>query len=268
MVKTARCVHANPGIRSKYRKQLEKMITEMHRSVLWWVRAAYRENEERVVDNATMEVTEDASPSAWMKRVLARLQKYWGEKWEEKAESIAESFVNRTKSQTQNSYLKAFKDAGFTVKAKPSRVMNDSVKALIEENVSLIKSIPNTYFDKLTSMVQRSVSMGRNIQELEKEIVDLRQTTKARAKTIAVDQTNKATEAVKRAENKRLGITEGIWMHIPGKKMARKTHMQMDGKRFKLDEGLYDSAEGRNVLPGECVNCQCSYRPVIPTFGE
>ena len=266
MPKLARAVHANPGIRAAYRRELDAMIKSMHKSVLWWVRAAYRQNEARIVDNATL--GEDASPSAWLSRVLRRLQRYWEKEWAEKADAIARRFVNSTQKQTGSSYLQAFKAAGFTVKAQPSRVMNDTVKALVAENVSLIKSIPSAYFDSLTGSVQRSISMGRNVKELEKDIFALRYSSEKRAHMIARDQTNKATEAVKRAENKRLGITEGIWVHVPGRKSARRTHMDMNGKRFRLDEGLYDSNEGRRVLPGECVNCCCTYRPVIPTFGE
>ncbi len=42
----------------------------------------------------------------------------------------------------------------------------------------------------------------------------------------------------------------------------------MNGKRFRLDEGLYDSAVGRKVLPGELVACNCTFRAVIPEFGD
>ena len=81
---------------------------------------------------------------------------------------------------------------------------------------------------------------------------------------IARDQTVKATEAVNRARCADVGITDGIWMHRSGSKVPRHTHVQMNGKRFNLSDGLYDSHEGRNVLPGELVNCRCTYKPVIP----
>lgn len=92
--------------------------------------------------------------------------------------------------------------------------------------------------------------------------------TKRRAKLIARDQSNKATQAIRSIEAKELGITEGVWVHVPGAKSSRKTHMQMNGKRFRLDEGLYDSAVGRKVLPGELVACNCTFRAVIPEFGD
>ena len=33
-------------------------------------------------------------------------------------------------------------------------------------------------------------------------------------------------------------------MHIPGVKTSRPTHKAMDGQRFMLSEGLYDSEKG------------------------
>ncbi len=55
-------------------------------------------------------------------------------------------------------------------------------------------------------------------------------------------------------------------MHRGGTKVPRPTHVAMQGKRFKLENGLYDSAEGRNVKPGELYNCNCAYRADLSSF--
>ena len=75
-------------------------------------------------------------------------------------------------------------------------------------------------------------------------------------------------EAIKLSESRRLGVKVGIWVHIPGPKSSRKTHMQMNGKPFLLSEGLYDSNAGRKILPGELDGCNCTYRDFIPEFGD
>jgi len=49
-------------------------------------------------------------------------------------------------------------------------------------------------------------------------------------------------------------------------KTPRKTHIAMDGKSYRIAEGMYDSAEGKYVLPGELINCRCTSRAVIPAF--
>lgn len=260
MAKILRAIKANPGIRAQYRRRLEKLVDDMHASVLWWTRAAYRKQEDRIA--------QDASPWRSLSKVLGALQRFWLKRWKERAENIAWDLVHKTLDKTRASYKAAFKEAGMTVKMKPSRATNDVVGALIAENVSLIKSIPERYFGDVTAMVQRHISQGKNIKALEEELASRYEITRNRAKFIARDQSDKASEAIKRSECKQMGITEGIWVHVPGMKSARATHMKFNGQRFKLDEGLYDADVGKKVLPGDLWNCRCTYRPVVPEFGD
>lgn len=251
MAKILRAIKANPGIRAEYRRRLEKLVDDMHASVLWWARAAYRKDEERIVQ----EQAHDEAPWRSLFNVMGALRRYWLKKWDERAESIAWDLAYKTLNKTRASHKAAFKEAGMSVKMNGSRATNNVVQALIAENVSLIKSIPERYFGEVTSMVQRHISQGKNIAALEEELASRYEITRNRAKFIARDQSDKASEAIKRSECKQMGITEGIWVHVPGMKSARATHMRMNGKRFKLDEGLYDADVKKKVLPGELYNC-------------
>ena len=76
--------------------------------------------------------------------------------------------------------------------------MSDVARALFEENVNLIKSIPQHYFTEVTGLVQRSASMGRDVEFLADELHKRYEITRRRAEFIARDQSNKATEAIKR----------------------------------------------------------------------
>ena len=268
MAKLLRLVHPNAGVRAAYSRQLRRLIDEMQRSTLWWLRAAYRKDEERIVADSAPGMGEDASPARMMQKVLGRLFRYWMRRWSDKARKIAEDFVRKSARHTTSSYEQAFKDAGFTVKMDPSRAQNDVVQALIAENVSLIKTIPEKYFGEVTGLVQRSISMGRDLAFLTDELEKRYKVTRRRADLIARDQANKATEAIKRVESERLGVKVGIWVHIPGKYTSRATHKAMNGKPFLLSEGMYDSEVKRKVLPGELVACQCTYRDFVPEFGD
>lgn len=274
MAKLLRPVFANAGVAAAYRKRLESLIDEMQRSTVWWLRAAYRKSEDRISQDAMPGTgggtsdTPSETPASRMSWTLRRLQAYWLRQWRKKAEQTARGFVRSARNNTLAAYGAAFRAAGMTVKMDPGRVMNDTVQALIAENVALIRSIPQDFFAEVEGLVQRSISMGRNAAFLEDELAKRFNLARNRARTIARDQNNKACEAIKRAENRRLGITEGIWVFVPGNKSSRKTHIPMNGKRFKLDEGLYDSAVKRKVLPGELVNCNCTYKAVIPMFGD
>lgn len=259
MAKTLRAIRPNAGIRAKYRRALESMLDEMRRSVVWWLRAEYRKQETRIAQD---------SPAGALQAMLGRLFRRWTKRWDDMAEKLAREFVRGIDRRSANSMKQAFKEAGFTVKMDRSRAENDVVQALIAENVSLIKSIPQRYFTEVTGLAQRSAGAGRDVGFLVDELDKRYAVTRRRAKLIARDQSNKATEAIRRVRDKQLGITEGIWVHVPGTKTSRRTHQAMNGKRFRLDEGLYDPAVGRKVLPGELVACNCVYRAVIPEFGD
>lgn len=260
MAKILRAVKSNAGIQAAYRRRLQSLIDDMQRSTVWWLRAAYRKDEDRIA--------QDASPARGLQKVLNRLFRYWLRRWSDEAEKIAHEFIGKTQRRTTNSYHQAFKAAGFTVKMDPSRAQNDVVQALIEENVNLIKSIPQHYFTEVTGLVQRSASTGRDVGFLVDELDKRYDITRRRAKLIARDQSNKATQVIKRVEGQHLGVKVGIWVHIPGTKTSRATHKAMNGKPFLISEGMYDSAVGRKVLPGELVACACTYRDFVPEFGD
>lgn len=272
MPKLLRLVHPNAGVRAAYARQLHRLIDEMQRSTVWWLRAAYRKDEGRIVADSAIDsaqaIAQDASPARLMQKVLGRLFRYWMRRWNDRARKIAEDFVRNSARHTTSSYEQAFKDAGFTVKMDPSRAKNDVVQALIAENVSLIKTIPEKYFGEVTGLVQRSISMGRDLAFLTDELEKRYKVTRRRADLIARDQANKATEAIKRVESERLGVKVGIWVHVPGKYTSRATHKAMNGKPFLLSEGMWDSEVKRKVLPGELVACQCTYRDFVPEFGD
>ena len=153
-MKIIRAVKPNAGIQLAYQRDMEKLIDDVNRSVVYWVRKEYRKREPQIAM--------DSAASA-MGKILARLFKYWLDKWTGRANSIAERFIRSNKKKTQSSYVEAFKAAGFTVKPNPGRILNDTVEALIAENVALITSIPERYFSEITELAQRCFAQGRNI---------------------------------------------------------------------------------------------------------
>ena len=155
------------------------------------------------------------------------------------------------------------KKEGIVIDFHISALHQPLLEEMVASNVNLIKSIAPKYFDKLTNVVIDSALKGRDMASIFQHIKDLNKVTERRAELIAIDQTNKATQALNVMQTKDIGIKKGIWIHIPGEKSSRKTHIAMNGKTFDLDEGLYDEDVGRNVLPGELPYCRCDFRPDI-----
>lgn len=260
MAKILRAVKPNAGIRAKYRKQLRRLVKEMEASAIWWVRAAYRRDEEAIA--------QDAGPAGRMGRLVNRLFRYWLRRFQSRAEKIARDFVNSTEEKARSSYREAFKAAGYTVKMKPGRVTNNVVAALIQENVNLIVGVPRKFFGDLQGVVQRAIINGRDVGYLVEEIQARSGKTLRQADNIARDQANKALQAINRVESESLGIKVGIWVHRPGRYYVRHTHKAMNGKPFLLSEGMYDSEVRRNVMPGELAFCQCTFRNFVPDRGD
>lgn len=260
MAKILRAIQPNAGVRAWYRKRLLKEIEAMQRSVAYWLESAYRQREEEIVG--------DASPARDLLSVFRESMRRWTRRWDTLADWLGRRVIERIDSSTTTAMKEAFKAAGFTVKFDRTRNLNSVTEAYVSWNVGLIKSIGREYLDDVRGIVMEGVGMGRDLGYISEQLGKRYGITKRRAKLIARDQTDKATQAIRRVRDENLGITEGIWVHLPGQKTSRETHVAMNGKRFSLKEGLYDSTVKRNVLPGELVACRCVYRSVLPEFGD
>jgi SPP1 gp7 family putative phage head morphogenesis protein len=195
--------------------------------------------------------------------IKARFGRYISE-WEaEELDAIASKFIGKIDKQTKAGLMANLKKAGIVIDFHISALHQPLLEEMVASNVNLIKSIAPKYFDKLTNVVIDSALKGRDMASIFQHIKDLNKVTERRAELIAIDQTNKATQALNVMQTKDIGIKKGIWIHIPGEKSSRKTHIAMNGKTFDLDEGLYDEDVGRNVLPGELPYCRCDFRPDI-----
>ena len=259
--KTARAVHANRGIEAKYRKVLQRMIAEMHGSVEYWLTAAYRKDPPRML--ALVELAEDAAaPSAKMKKILDELARRWVAKFDEWAPKIAESYLQGMFKASDSAMRQALKEAGWTVEFKMTPAVRDAFNASLQENVGLIKSIPEKYLQQVEGTVMRSYSAGRDLATMVKELKKLYPAASHRAELIARDQSNKANAVVNRARQMELGITEAIWMHSHAGKTPRPDHVAANGKRYNIAEGCKIS--GEFIQPGEEINCRCTSRPILP----
>ena len=258
--KTVKAVHANRGIEAKYRKALQRLIAEMHASVEYWLTAAYRKDPPRMA--ALVEQAQDASPSAKIKKVLDELARRWTDRFNEYAPKLAEAYLRGAFKASDSAFRQALKEAGWSVEFKMTPAVRDAFNASLEENVGLIRSIPEKYLQQVEGTVMRSYSAGRDLATMVKELKQLYPAASHRAELIARDQSNKANAVVNRARQMELGITEAIWMHSHAGKNPRPDHVAANGKRYKIAEGCLIS--GEHIQPGEEINCRCTSRAVLP----
>ncbi len=251
---TLRAIHPNAGVEAWYRRQLDNRIREMQKSVVYWLSANYKAS--------GAAVAMDASPAVFMRDAVRKLAKRWAKQFDDIAHKLAERFAGDAMKNSDVSLRNALDVAGLTVEFKMTAPMNNALQATIAENVGLIRSIPEKYFTEIEGMIMRSVARGRDLKTLTDELQKRYGITRRRAALIARDQNNKATSVMQAARQQSLGITEGIWRHSHAGKEPRPSHVKADGQKFDLSKGLY--LDGKWTMPGEEINCRCTWSPVIP----
>lgn len=255
---TLPAVRPNVGLEAVYRKQLQKLVDQMHASVIYWLRAEYKQHEGQLAF--------DASPVVELRRAMRELSRRWQKRFNEASLKLAKYFALSSHRRT-DAQLKAILDkAGITVDFKLTKAQQNVLKATVAANVSLIKSIPQKYLHSVEQHVMVAVQQGGKLGPLTKALHQTYGVTKRRAALISSDQSRKATSAFQKQRQVELGITEAIWLHSYGGKTPRKTHIANDGKRYDVNQGWFDPAEKKFIQPGELINCRCVSRSVIPGY--
>jgi SPP1 gp7 family putative phage head morphogenesis protein len=255
--KTLRPVIPNAGIAADYREKLQRLVKDMHESILFWITASYRAH--------TPEIAQDIDlPANTLQDQMDRLSLQWQRKFDQGAERLGEWFAQKTKNYADGSLMTILKDAGFAVSFQWSDTVRDVFQSLVHEQVNLIKSIASQHLQAVQGLVMRSVQQGRDLAFLTKELSARFGVTKRRAAFIARDQNNKATATITRTRQLELGITQARWRHSHAGKHPRPEHVKADGEVYEVAKGMY--LEGKWTWPGWEINCRCTSSSIIPGF--
>lgn len=230
----------------------------MQASLEYWLKAAWRSN--------PASLTQDESPATTMQRAVRELTKRWTKEFARLARRQGPEFVKRAGRYTDNAFADRMRAAGFTVRFRVTPALHDTIQASVHENVGLIKSIAAQHLSQVEGMVMRSVTKGRDLGDLSRDLQEQLGVTKRRAALIARDQNNKATAAITRARQAEFGVTKAVWKHSHGGKTPRPSHVRMDGELYDITKGMWDPEVDEWIFPGELINCRCLSRPVIEGF--
>lgn len=262
--KTAPAVHPNAGVEAWYRGQLQTLIVRMFRDLDATLKHAWK-GEEPVT------VAHDAPSKPPKMDLLTRAMNKWGGLWVKRIEALSErmadEFANKNRNVTDAAVRRSFAQAGLTIKFRPTAQMIEGYKAVVAENVSLIKSIPAEALKKVEGDIYRAVTKGSDLATLSEKIRDTYNVTWNRAALISRDQNNKAKAVFEAARRQEVGVTEAVWMHSHGGAEPRPSHVKLDGTRYEIAKGAWDSTEKAWIQPGELINCRCVSKAVLP-FSE
>lgn len=245
-------IRSNARIEAIYRKKLLKLVDDMNASILYWLSSSYK-NE--------IELAQDANPIKQLQKTMKELAARWLKNFKIGAEKLAEWHTNAVLSMTDEQLKSTLKESGFTVKMQITPSMQTSYDAVIAEQVGLITNMPVQQLAQIETLVMQSVQAGRDLATLTDELESRFRITRKRAKLIARDQNNKATQTLTRQRQQDLGITQAIWKHSHAGKVPRPSHVKANDTVYDLDKGMY--LDGKWTFPSFEINCRCFSSPVV-----
>lgn len=156
------------------------------------------------------------------------------------------------------------------------KALEPRVASFVEENVSLIKTIPNRFFEELEGIVRRGIESGQSTRKMTAQIMDRYKVSKGVARRIARDQTNKFNGRLTEERQRQAGVGRYTWSSAndsrvrgrPGGKYpkARPSHWALNGKVFSWDKPPVSGVKGERQHPGEPIECRCVALPVLDDF--
>lgn len=131
----------------------------------------------------------------------------------------------------------------------------------VEENVGLIKTLPQDSLGKMRDIVYDGFVKGMTTKDMAKAINREYHNGLRHALFIARDQTAKLNADITKAQQQDAGIKEYIWSTV-GDERVRESHKRLNGKKFSWDDPP-ETDGGRRCHPGKDYNCRCIARPVF-----
>jgi uncharacterized protein with gpF-like domain len=148
--------------------------------------------------------------------------------------------------------------------------LSQPVSEAVNANVSLIKTIPGEYLDRVKETMAEAWEQGIGFEQAGKMIEADFDATEGRAKLIAEDQTGKMASAFNRERQMQLGLEKYRWNCTH--RNTRETHLEVESRQTPLGKGVYrwdepgpllGTIDGQPCHPGSDIRCHCSASPVL-----
>lgn len=276
MIQQNKPVKAPYAMELQYRKELYALIEGMDKDFRT-ILNIYRKKQNQVAMDSSMLSTD-------IQDKVKKLGYRWQNKFNSYADKMAKKRVEKTLKQS-DSQLKTILALYFTLqgiteifKTIPDP-LEQVMKVNTEENISLVKSIPEQYIKRVQTHITNIINGAGGWVDLRKEIIKSKDITLRRAKMIARDQTNKVFNAVTLRRFEQLGITKVKWKHSHADKDPRAYHIRQWDEHSGIDDGhpngldgfifdlnnppVIDEKTGQRGFPGTLINCSCMMIPVI-----
>lgn len=208
----------------------------------------------------------DADPHGRVNRLLDQISDAFFRKYPAKKLLSLTEKIARTVSAHQKTQL--FRQVKATIGIDLSTIADKGLTARIgrftAENVALIETLPQKYFDDVEKSVLTGMRKGARAKDIAEDMQERFNVASSRAKLIARDQVLKFNGELARTRQAALGIDHYIWRTVQDNRV-RNEHSEREGETYSWGDppgNPSDPAAGGH--PGEAINCRCYAEPVMP----
>lgn len=259
----ARPIKHPDDVERRYRSQLRALVRQISRQV-----------RERVVPVLkASDYTQDAvvTRDQWSERVNAELdrlaEEYTNASFAAQVRRLATAVVMQANDETTGAFIQSVRRAiGVDFRAVLSaRDMADYLNAAIEQNVSLIKSVPDELLKNMRTTLLQGAMDGESITSIVRQVQKQTGVADRRARFIARDQLAKISGQVTERRQKQAGIQYWRWVTSKDERVG-DDHRKAAKRDIGFGPGVYpvgyEPPEGQ---PGNAKrpNCRCTRSPVF-----
>lgn len=261
------------GVQQHYVAQVVRMVNAMTRDAETKVVELFNKHADHfVTDSVGMDATEPSFAS--QTRILVnKLKSKWDQLFGKFAMGISPwmaDSINRASSVSVDQSVMDMpnlhdESRKLSIDIKTlSKKGKEILKSSANHSADFIKSLPETYLNKVANATYQSIVTGNGLQDLNPFFRQEAGKTARWAELTAMDQTRKTYNGLNKARMQKIGITKGEWIHSGGSQHPRELHEDFDGQTFDLATGApIGDDDGNNVDPGEEPNCRCTFAPVV-----
>jgi SPP1 gp7 family putative phage head morphogenesis protein len=140
--------------------------------------------------------------------------------------------------------------------------IGEVVQKLLNEQVSLIKSMPIEAAERVHKLSLEMAATGGRAVSIEEMVQATGQVTASRAKMIARTEIARVNSVLSQARSMHIGSIGYIWRTVEDSHV-RPMHNALDGTYHRWDDPP-ECDKGIFAHPGQVFNCRCFAEPVLP----
>lgn len=265
----------NASLQMRYRAAIRALVREMQKTTRIEIEKLFKsDTAEAFIEQQERAEAMDSKDSITTraKKLTASLTERFTNLFAKRAPGLSKDMLGQIDATSDRSLQSSLQKLTGGMELNTSIVpqgMEAVSAAIIEENVSLITSIPQEYFKNITGAVMRSITTGDGLKTLVPAISKIDGVTDRRAKNIALDQTRKAYNLINKQRMQSIGVKQFRWLHSQGGAHPRKSHLSISGKTFSFENIISEQIAAGVTnpndqgLPGVPINCGCRFIPIL-----